>query len=87
LLGGCVLAIVWPHGDLRFDTDSHDLLRKHLDRSDCTTTLLWNLIARMTKTQMRNSRRLRRIAFAFRAGTCLLAIQLVSTAVSASAIL
>jgi hypothetical protein len=88
LLGLCMLAIIWPRSEWGFDIDPHDLLARHLARDDRTTTALtWDLIVRLARTRRANARRLCLVARVFRAGACLLAIQMVSTVVAASGIL
>jgi hypothetical protein len=85
LLGVCMLAIVWPRSDWSFDLDPQGLLARHLGTGDRMAAMTLELIALLAEARKVNAHRLRRIALAFRAGTCLLAIQMVSTTVAATA--
>lgn len=85
LLSGCVLVIVWPHKAWRYDPDPSALLAEHLASQEATAaTLCTNLLAHMADSRRVNTRNLVYIAAVFRAGVCLLAIQMLATVVAAS---
>lgn len=88
LLSGCVLAIVWPHAGASFDIDPHALLVARLSAEQPSLAdLSLDLITHMAWQRRANVRRLERDMHAFRAGACLLAIQIVLTSIAASTIL
>lgn len=88
LLSAAVLTIVWPRDEWRFDTNARDLLEKHLALANGTAaSLTLELISQLTVDLRANGPRLTAIALAFRAGTFLLAIQMVSTVLAFSGII
>lgn len=86
LLSLCVLAIVWPHSDLNFDLDPQTLLDARLLVGEPTLVdLTLERIGYMGRQWKVNSRRLGLVVRCFRLGAGLLAIQMLLTVVTASA--
>ncbi len=84
LLSACMLVIMWPHPDWRFDTDPQRLLAEHVQREGATVAKLsMSLIAQMAANRVTNARHLAYIARVFRIGTCLLAAQILATVAAA----
>jgi hypothetical protein len=85
LLSVCVLAIVWPRTEWRFESDVQTQLAEHLANDSATTARFsTTLIAQMAGNRLANARHLTRIAHTFRIGACLLAIQILATVAAAS---
>lgn len=87
LLSICVLAVVWPQDDWSFGAEPQALLIAHLSTgTPSTKDLCADLIAHIATHRQANGRRLAQMSAAFRVGACLLAIQIVLTTLTASAI-
>ena len=85
LLSVCVLVIVWPRSEWRFESDMQAELAAHM-ASDSAASARFSatLIAQMTSNRMANARHLALIARSFRIGACLLATQILATVAAAS---
>ena len=80
LLTVCVLAIVWPHGELSYEADPQALLVERLSsEGPALPGLRLELVAHMARSQRANGRRLMQTVHVLRIGVVLLATQLVLT--------
>jgi len=89
LLSVCVLVVVWPRATWRFDFDSDDLIAVYITsaddgRSTTAAAIHRDLALRITESGRANALLLSRISRAFRVGACLLATQVLATALAAA---